>query len=132
MPVSRTPLRAAWTLRLTPGVTPCTWVSCAMSSRSPLLSPAFRSLPGVLTDRLPAPMEVKESEMEVDTPEMVVISAITAVTPIMMPRIVRKERSLLAVMLATAIDRLSISMLTAAIRLRIGCIMRRSPRPRIR
>ena len=74
-------------------------------------------------------MDRKESDMEVETPEMVVISAMTAVTPIMMPRMVRKERSLLAMMLATAIDTLSMNMLMPPIRLRMGFVMRRSPHP---
>ena len=104
----------------------------AIFAMSSLFSPCLMEVPVTDTLTLPAPRALNWLVISPVAPSTVVISAMTAVTPIMMPRIVRKERSLLAVMLATAIDRLSISMLTAAIRLRIGCIMRRSPRPRIR
>ena len=61
--------------------------------------PDFRSLPVMLTISVPAPMELNDEVREPDTPETVVMSAMTAVTPIRMPSTVRNERMRLARML---------------------------------
>ena len=110
MLVSLAPPRATRALSVTEGVTPSMCSIAAMSSMSAELSPALRSLPVALSVIVPAPMEVNESDMLLDTPETVVISAMTAVTPIMIPRIVRKERRRFCVMFATDILTLSTNM----------------------
>ena len=98
---------------------------------SSAVRPPFRSLPGAESVSVPAPMEVKESEIEEDTPEMVVISAMTAVTPIIMPRIVRKERMRFWQMLLTDMRTLSTKVVAAVETYRSRFFTRRSP-PRLR
>ena len=58
----------------------------------------------------PAPMEVKESEIELDTPDTVVTKAITAVTPIMIPNMVKNDLSRFFMILATDMETLSTNM----------------------
>ena len=52
-------------------------------------------------------MSEKEEEIVPDTPDTVDIRVMTAITPIMMPSRVRKERTLLLRMLSSAIAMLS-------------------------
>ena len=92
MPVSRSPPRTRCVLSDTVGAMPSTWPSASSVSRFSSVRPLLRSLPEIVTVSCPAPMPAKESEIDEDTPEIVVISAMTAVTPIMMPRMVRNER----------------------------------------
>ena len=76
-----------------------------------------------VTISVPAPMEEKESDSEPEKPDTVVISAMTAATPMRMPRIVRKERIRLPIMLLTDMTKHSRSILkNCMIFLSIGCI----------
>ena len=77
-------------------------------------------------------MEVKELEMDADTPEMVVISAMTAVTPMVMPSTVRNERRRFWAMLDTDMVKLSMNMVADPRSLRKKALMRSSPRLRFR
>ena len=88
--------------------------------------PPCRSVPVALKVMVLAPMEENESEMDEETPEMVVTRAMTAVTPIMMPRMVRKERMRFCRMLETDMRTLSTIMERPPMRLR-NALMPRSP-----
>ena len=117
MPVSYVPPRATVTERETDGETPSTCSRLEISSRFSTLRPACRSVPVALRVMVLAPIEEKESEMELDTPETVVTRAMTAVTPIIMPRMVRNERIRFWRMLETDMRTLSTSMNTLPERL---------------
>ena len=120
---------AAVTFSVTVGDTPSTCSSAVSVSKSSADKPAFKSLPGAESVIVPVPMAVKESEMVADTAEIVVISAMTAVTPIIMPRIVRKERIRLWQMLLTDMRTLSINIVSPAEKRLKSFFMRRSPPP---
>ena len=107
---SKTSPRAATPVAVTLVIRPSTSSNFVISSIFAAVSPACRSVPAMATLMVSAPMEVNESDSELLTPDTVVISAMTAVTPISTPRMVRNERSRLCMMLEMDIFTLSVNM----------------------
>ena len=94
---------------------PCTASSAVSASKSSAVMPDLSSLPVTDTDSVPAPMFMKEEDRVPEKPETVVISAITAVTPIRMPSTVRKERMRLCSTLDRDMLRFSRNMFSLAL-----------------